>query len=141
MTIAVSGVATDPEGDGLSYRITGVTHGTAQLSADGQSVWFAPEAGYTGGASVTVIADDGANTSPEVTIPITVSGAPLVSLDIQNRLPRLDVGDMSRVVVTGSFADQLNVELDPAYVTWASSALPVSPSQRRRWWANCRTVC
>ena len=73
---------------GLPARL----HGEAQLSADGRYVLFAPEPGYTGAAFVRLVADDGANMSAEATIPVTISGAPLVSLDIQNRLPRLNVG-------------------------------------------------
>ena len=83
---------------------------------------FTPEAGYTGRRWLRCVADDGANVSAEATIPITISGASLVSLEIQNRLPRLDVGGLGSVVVVGDFADQPDVELDPHYVTFASSA-------------------
>ncbi|MHB8955464.1 MAG: putative Ig domain-containing protein [Pirellulaceae bacterium] len=121
VVIDVHNLATDPDGDRLFYRITGAMHGAARLSADGQYVLFTPEAGYTGSAAVTLVADDGASVSAVATVPVTISSAPLVSLDIQNRLPRLDVGGLGGVVVVGDFADQQDVELDPYYVAFVSS--------------------
>ncbi len=48
VAIDTSQIVIDPDGDDVYYRITGETHGLAQLSADGRYVLFAPEPGYTG---------------------------------------------------------------------------------------------
>ena len=95
--------------------------GSAVLNADGQSVLFVPQTGYVGDALVKVIADDGTNASQEATIPITISGAPLVALDFQSRLPRLVEGQVQTVVVVGDFADQPGVELDASFIAWSAS--------------------
>ncbi|MEM9587454.1 MAG: putative Ig domain-containing protein, partial [Planctomycetota bacterium] len=67
----------DPDGDSLFYELVGATSGTATLSRDGRSILFDPDPGFDGTASVQIRADDGFNASGVITLPITVSGAPL----------------------------------------------------------------
>ncbi|NLS91835.1 MAG: hypothetical protein GXX96_06600, partial [Planctomycetaceae bacterium] len=121
LAIPLADLATDPEADSVFYRIVGVTHGIATLSGHGQSVVFTPEPGYAGEADLLVVADDGANPSDVAAFTITVSDAPLVSLDITNRLPRLRSGEKQPLLVIGGFQDQQNVPLEASYVLFTSS--------------------
>ena len=61
----LSTVANDPDGDPVYYRVTGIEHGSAQLSADGRYLIFKPEADFTGLATLRITADDGYSASPE----------------------------------------------------------------------------
>lgn len=76
--ISFADVANDPDGDVLFYRIVDVTNGTAAANAVGRSVVFTPNPGYSGPASITVIADDGFNLSTQAVLLVTVSDAPLL---------------------------------------------------------------
>ena len=123
---ALSSIATDPDGDPLSYRLVGATHGMAALSPTGDGVIFTPETGYTGPASLQVVADDGFNVSEVATIQVTVSDAPLIGLDILNRLPHLAVGQQAPLLVVGDFADQEDVPLGGSYLAYTSSDASVA---------------
>ncbi|MCU0915393.1 MAG: tandem-95 repeat protein [Planctomycetes bacterium] len=116
-TLALNTLASDPDGDAVFFRIIGATHGTAALSADGMSLVFMPDAGYTGPATVQVVADDGFNSSPTGQVQINVSSAPLLSLDFQRRRLLLEAGATGTIVVLGQFADQADVVLPLDYVT------------------------
>ena len=114
-------LATDPQGDPLFFRIVGADGGTATLNPDGHTVTFVPAPGFTGAADFQFEADDGLELSAPGTITVTVSAAPLVSLDFQTREPRLAVGGGTQIVVIGNFADEQGVLLDPSYVTFEST--------------------
>ena len=92
---------------------------------------FVPAAGYTGPASFQFAADDGYQSSTPATVDVTVSDAALVSLDFQEREPRLNVGGIQTLVIVGNFTDQTGVILAPSYVTFQStnpSVMSVSPT-------------
>src|SRR5262249_55196223 len=112
--------ATDPQGDPLFFRIVGADDGTATLNPDGHTVTFVPAAGFTGTADFRFEADDGLELSAPASISVTVSAAPLLSLDFQAREPRLAVGGGTQIVAIGNFADQQGVVLDPSYVRFQS---------------------
>jgi len=113
--------ATDPQGQPVFFTIVGADDGTATLNPDGHTVTFIPAAGFTGTADFQFEADDGQEVSTPATITVTVSAAPLVSLDFQTREPRLAIGGFQQIVLVGSFTDQQNVVLDPSYVTYQST--------------------
>src|SRR5262249_13619927 len=60
-------------------------------------------------------ADDLQAISATEIVSVTVSAAPLVNLDFQQRAPRLGVGGFQQVVIVGDFADQKGVVLGPHY--------------------------
>ncbi len=122
--IDLARAASDPDGDQVYYRVVSTTYGTTVLRADGHSVVFTPEAGYTGPSSIELIADDGFNSSLVAVIPVTVSGAPLVSLDFAQRRIGIEPGNVRVVQVIGDFADQQDVPLPLSYV----SAYTLDPS-------------
>jgi len=119
--IGLANVANDPDGDILFYRIVDAAHGSAALASNGQSIVFTPDAGYSGPASVTVLADDGFNLSEEARLVVTISDAPLLDFEIQNRLPRIDAGETYQLHILGDFADEADVPLIGTYVSYASS--------------------
>ena len=113
--------ATDPTGEPLSFTLGAALHGVAQLNADGHSVTFTPDAGYSGPASFSFRADDGFNRSNLATASLTVSAAALVRIDFADRDLRLDAaGSTSTVQVVGDFADQTGVTLTTGYLAFAT---------------------
>jgi hypothetical protein len=65
-------VATDPDGDALTYRVvTPPAQGT--LSGAGANRTYTPNAGYTGGDSFSFVANDGQVDSNVATISITIA--------------------------------------------------------------------
>gem|GEM_PF-3421131 len=119
--IAMLPLATDPEGDPLIVRLTGATNGTARLSGDGRTVLFAPETGFSGTATFSFVADDGFTMSAPNTVTITVSNAPLISIDFIARQPRIGVGGGTQLQFIGDFADQTGVLLPGTYLTLSST--------------------
>jgi hypothetical protein len=85
VTVDLAGLATDPEDDSIYFRVVGAQNGIAVLNADGHTVTFTPVPGYTGPATFQVQADDGYGTSPVATVAVSISTAPLVSLDFKER--------------------------------------------------------
>jgi YD repeat-containing protein len=119
LAVPLKNLATDPEDDAVFFRITGASHGTAQLSGDGASVTFVPDPGYSGPASFTFVADDLYGASGPGTFSINVSNAPLQRLDVQ--FPQfLYLGDAFPLNVTGDFADQRGVSLPAGYFSLTS---------------------
>ena len=47
----------DPEGDSLYVGIVGASHGTVRMAGDGRTLYFKPDTGFVGDATVTLIAD------------------------------------------------------------------------------------
>ena len=103
------------------FRIVAAENGIATLSGDGRSVVFTPDPSYSGPASVQVQADDGYNKSSVLSLDVSVSDAPLLSLDFQQRKLRLAIGDVFVPVIVGQFADESNVALPPGYVNFYST--------------------
>ncbi|QSQ17670.1 Ig-like domain-containing protein [Myxococcus landrumensis] len=68
-------VATDVEGDALTYTATAPAHGT--LSGTGAQVLYTPTADFQGADQFTFVANDGAADSNTATITITVRGPPV----------------------------------------------------------------
>jgi hypothetical protein len=77
--LALNGVALDREGDAVYWRVTGAVNGSARLSADGQTLLFTPQAGYSGAAAITVEADDGYASSGPIVLNFNVSNAALLA--------------------------------------------------------------
>lgn len=114
-------LATDPQGEPVFFTIVGAVNGTATLNPDGNTVTFIPASGFTGTAQFQFEADDGQEVSTPATITVTVSTAPLLSLDFQTREPRLGLGGGTQIVAVGNFADEQGVVLDPSYVSFQST--------------------
>ncbi|MFH1842062.1 MAG: Ig-like domain-containing protein, partial [bacterium] len=110
-------IATDPDGDNIFYRIISADNGAASLGPGGDSLWwFTPTDGFTGPAFFEVVADDGFNSSAVALVPVTVSDAPLLSLDFSLRQIGIETGHSVDVQVIGDFADQADVELPFSYL-------------------------
>jgi YD repeat-containing protein len=115
--IDLSTVASDPNGDPVTYRITGVTHGTAALTLDGRGLTFTPDAEYSGIATFSVVADDGYASSPEATVSITVSSAALTHIDFNlHRILFDTAGSVSPISIHADFADETDVLVAFSYV-------------------------
>jgi hypothetical protein len=117
MMVDLTGIATDPSGDPITYRVVGDQHATATISADGTSLLFSPDDGYTGEATFTLVADDGFAQSALATIDVEVSSAPLVHIDFdQSRILFSAAGATDLIHVFADFADQTGVLVPLDYV-------------------------
>ncbi|HEV6968357.1 Ig-like domain-containing protein [Roseateles sp.] len=116
--LALDHVALDREGDSVFWRVTGATHGTAKLAADGLTLLFQPEAGYAGAASVTVEADDGWGSSGPIVLQFNVSSAALLAINVQDVGP-LRSGESRVLQAYGDFADEQGVALTGSYLQWS----------------------
>jgi len=119
--VSVASSAIDPDGDAIAYRVVGATHGEAVLDPSGTTVTFYPEVGYTGPASIQIIADDGFHPADVATISVTVSMAPLVRLWLEDSPLRLSLGESRSIAIRGDFADEEGILLPPGYVTFVST--------------------
>lgn len=126
VTIPLDKLASDPEGDAISYRFTNPVNGTVTLTPDGKAVRFIPTADFIGTARFDLIADDGFSSSTATTMTVEVSGAKLINLDFVHRNPKLQVGQQTELVVIGDFADQQDVVLPDSYLTYASNNATVA---------------
>jgi len=121
-TALATNFVSDPEHDPIRIRVSIVdaTQGTAWLSGDGESVVFLPKAGFSGQATITLIADDGYASSTGV-VTVNVSDKPLADLRFSFDHPILGEGESIAFQVIGDFADQSNVTLPESYVDVVSS--------------------
>ncbi|MDS4014742.1 MAG: Ig-like domain-containing protein, partial [Candidatus Accumulibacter sp.] len=120
LTRALAGLAEDLEGDPIYWRILGATHGSAKLNADGQTLAFTPEPGYTGEATITVQADDGFAAGAPIELTVQISGARLIRLNLQ-RLAGLRTGATAQMKAIGDFEDEANDSLAGNAVRYRSS--------------------
>lgn len=83
--------ATDPDGDTVTYAVSGVDHGTVTTTAAG-SFLYSPTAGYSGIDSFIVTASDGKGASTQQSVSVTIRSVPLA--------------DDFRVIATDGFEGQ-----------------------------------
>ncbi|HRI91766.1 MAG TPA: Ig-like domain-containing protein [Accumulibacter sp.] len=120
---ALSKFAEDLEGDTLFWRVLGSSHGSGRIEADGQTLSFTPEAGYSGAATLTLQADDGFAAGAPLELTIDVSGASLLRLHLA-QLPARASGQFARLQASADFADEQSVAItDAAYLTLGSADL------------------
>ena len=122
VSVPLASLATDPEDDPLTFRITGVTHGTAVLSGDGQSVIFTPSPSFSGTGGFTVVADDGLNVSGPATVTVAVSSVPLEQIDVATRNPRLPAGRSPGAGVHRRLRRRQGVPLPASYLTFVNGS-------------------
>ena len=118
----------DPEGDGMTYRVLSTSHGTATLAGDGSFIDFVPDAGFSGDAGFVVVADDGYSSSALLSIGVHVSDSPLLHLDFAKRNPDLALGARLQLSVIGDFADESGVVLPWKYLTSSISGTAATMS-------------
>jgi hypothetical protein len=120
VTVPIMGLATDADGDTVSYLVSGAFGGTAQLSADGSAVRFLPGPGFAGVGNFQLHADDGVLRSEPVTISVNVSDAPLVRINFGEWSLRLQEFQPKPLAVTGDFTDESGVPLPASYLALGS---------------------
>jgi Ca2+-binding RTX toxin-like protein len=117
VVIDLAAATADPDGDPVFFRITGTAGGTAEPGARPGQILFHPEAGRAGPASVTVVADDGFGAGAAVSVPVTISDAPLVALRFEQRAPHFaEPGGALAIGVIADFADQAGVAVPAGFV-------------------------
>ncbi|HHX89989.1 MAG TPA: tandem-95 repeat protein, partial [Paracoccus sp.] len=90
--ISLADIARDPEGDRISAAIREVTGGTARLIEGGQVLVFASDPGFSGTAQVRLIVDDG-HSGRIITLDLDIVDVPLLSLEIDTRMPWIMRGE------------------------------------------------
>ena len=110
-------IAVDPNGDRETFRIVAAQGGTAVVQADGTDLLFTPDAGYTGPAGFTVVADDGFGQSGPISVPLTISAAALTGFDFdRSRILFSGAGASGVLRAYADFADQAHVLVPLDYV-------------------------
>jgi hypothetical protein len=117
---SLDALAPDLEGDAVFWKVLGASNGSARLAADGQTLIFTPEAGFSGHATITVQADDGFAVGAPIELGVDISGAALVMLQVQ-RIAALALGGSEQVRITADFADEAGVAVDASYARLSSS--------------------
>nr|WP_237726584.1 Ig-like domain-containing protein [Corallococcus coralloides] len=100
-------VATDVDGDALTFTVTAPAHGT--LSGTGAQWLYTPDADFQGADPFTFTASDGARTSNTATVSITVRGPPVCGDSYID--PGEVCDDGNRVAGDGCRADCQGVEV------------------------------
>ena len=91
------------------------THGTASLSADGHTVLFTPEAGYSGIGTITFRADDGILTSAPRTIDVNISSVSLVNIRLKEDDLQLHAGKSATLHIIGELTNGAVVHIHPSF--------------------------
>ncbi|MDR3070024.1 MAG: hypothetical protein LBU38_03330, partial [Propionibacteriaceae bacterium] len=120
MQSILNSIAEDLEGDVLFWRVLSATHGQAKLNADGQTINFTPEPGYSGEAKITLQADDGFAAGAPIELTVNVSDAKLIRIQVPV-IGFMLQGNTVMLPVTGDFEDEKGVALVPGYVTFTST--------------------
>jgi uncharacterized repeat protein (TIGR01451 family) len=90
-SVSVTLQATDPDGDALTYSVTGgPDHGT--LTGDAPNLTYEPAAGFDGPDSFTFVATDGALTSDPATISVNVESAVTTVYAVNTNANTTDAG-------------------------------------------------
>ena len=115
--IDLSTVATDPNGDRVTFRIVSADHATVKLSPDGSDLLFTPEPGFSGVASFTIIADDGYSQSAAAVEHVTVSAAALTHIDFNySNIQFPTANGTAPISVYADFTDESGVLVPLDYV-------------------------
>ena len=112
-------VATDPDGDSLTYSAGSVAaaHGTVVIAANG-TYTYTPAANYTGGDSFSFKANDGTVNSGEATVTVTVS-APNNAPTVAN-----GVASVNEDAVLNGSVSSLGTDIDGNPLTYSVVTLP-----------------
>ena len=120
VTVDLSALVSDPEGQGIFAVLGAAQRGAVRLNPGGRSVTFTPETGFAGDASFVVSADDGYLRSTAATITVNVSNAPVETIYIRPRPLRLEPGDVINLEVRVDFTDEKNVAVPANYVRFVT---------------------
>ncbi len=120
VTYDLTSLASDSDGNALTFFVGGAVNGMVTLANDGRTVTFTPNAGYFGTASFTVFADDGLAMSPVTGISVSVADAIATRLDVTPADPVIAVGGSTTLQVTATFTGGLTRVLPSAMVTFTS---------------------
>ncbi|MCL4179872.1 MAG: tandem-95 repeat protein, partial [Verrucomicrobia bacterium] len=121
VTIDLSLLAQDIDGDTLRFIVSNVIHGQVRFTGDGRSAIFTPEAGYTGAAGFEIRVDDGSVISDTATVSVTITDTALAYLRMTPRDPVLAAGQTVTLSVWGELTDARRIELPSGYVEFQSS--------------------
>ena len=119
VSIDLSALSDDPEGDALSFVVTDVAHGTVTLADEGRTAVFTADAGYAGAAGFLFQADDGLARSAAAAVAIDVVDAALENIIITNRDMVLLAGQTAQLDLIGQYAG--GVEITPGDVAYSST--------------------
>ena len=107
-TATIGLVATDPDGDPLTFSVVaGPSHGSLSPIA-GSQVTYTPNTGYSGPDSFTFKANDGQADSNVATVSLAVTPAPPLVIDVVENVVVTDTG-MPRTAVVLNVAESIVV--------------------------------
>ena len=121
VSIDLSALSDDPEGDALSFVVSNVACGTVTLVDEGRTAVFTADIGYAGSAGFGFQADDGLARSAGAAVAIDVVDAALENIVITHRDLALSSGESVQLSVVGQFSDGLEVPLPGGYCDYSTT--------------------
>jgi hypothetical protein len=119
--INIAGYFTDPDNNVLNFSLGGVLNGVARMAADGKTLQFQPNPGFTGTASAFVNAFDGELYSQPSEIKFNVEDVALTSIRLVQRDYLLDINGSATLEVVGTFGDGVEQKMPADFVTYVST--------------------
>src|SRR5664280_3295812 len=120
VSIDLSQFASDPDGNPLAFLAGGAVGGDVRLTNGGRTAIFTPAGGFTGTATFTLQADDGALRSSSATITVNVTALPGLHYRIDGANPALQVGQTQQLTLYGDY-DGGSIAFDSETFTLSSS--------------------
>ena len=121
VTIDLSTLAGDPQGDLIGYTLSDPQNGTISLALDGHTATFIPAAGYSGPAQFSFTADDPSASSNVATVTINVETAALSDIEFGQQDLQLNIGQTSVLTVTGLYVDGTTGSIPAGQVVFSST--------------------
>ena len=121
ITIDLSTLASDPQGDLIGYTLSDPQNGTVSLALDGHRATFIPAPGYTGPAQFSFTADDPSASSDVATVTVNVETATLTDIEFGQQDLQLNVGQTSVLTVTGLYLDGTTGSIPASQIVFAST--------------------
>ncbi len=121
VTIDLSTLAGDPQGDLIGYTLSDPQNGTISLALDGHTATFIPAPGYSGPAQFSFTADDPSASSNVATVTINVETATLSDIEFGQQDLQLNIGQTSVLTVTGLYVDGTTGSIPAGQVVFSST--------------------
>jgi hypothetical protein len=129
VAVVITLVATDADGDALSYAISSAPLSGSMVSISANKATYTPKAGFSGADSFKYVANDGKGNSLPATVSVSVAAAPqtVPSLSL-NGVSSVQSGNPMKVTVNGP-SGGLNTQWVALYVASApDSAYSACPA-------------
>ncbi len=121
VTVDLSTLAGDPQGQLIGFTLSNPQDGTVTLALDGHSATFTPAAGFSGAAQFSFTAADPSAFSSIATVTVNVATATLADIEFGQKDLQLNVGQTAVLSVTGLYVDGTTGGIPAGQVVFGSA--------------------